>query len=402
MNYPRVLNLINELEFTEERIREMASSPSTVPFDDKIMAFLHELSKLILKDNETKLFPDVATFAFFCRKGNLNKLKKEFLDKNIEFRLGRGLSFHVAPSNVPVNFAFSLVLGLLSGNNCIVRVPSDNFRQIAIITKALKKLKLKELPVQIELIKYDRNSEMTQVISRYSNLRLIWGGNNTVKSLKELETYPNCIDIPFYNRFSLAVIDLHSLNESNLFRELALNFYNDTLLFDQNACTSPHSLFWITSKGVKNTEVINKFWEAFSEIIESKGYHTQMKTAMDKLCSYQQYLSNNDIIDFQLQKSIWRVRDKIISNNENKIFSHSGYFMEYEIHSLEEIIPIISKNTQTIGYFGLEKKTIKSFLAHNRILGVDRIVPIGRTTEFNLTWDGIDLINIMSRIIQVI
>jgi hypothetical protein len=32
-----------------------------------------------------------------------------------------------------------------------------------------------------------------------------------------------------------------------------------------------------------------------------------------------------------------------------------------------------------------------------RFNGIDRIVPIGKTTDFNLIWDGYDLINVLSR-----
>ena len=39
-------------------------------------------------------------------------LKKEY-KKDESLRLGRGIIFHIAPSNVPINFAYSLVAGLL-------------------------------------------------------------------------------------------------------------------------------------------------------------------------------------------------------------------------------------------------------------------------------------------------
>ena len=33
--------------------------------------------------------------------------------------------------------------------------------------------------------------------------------------------------------------------------------------------------------------------------------------------------------------------------------------------------------------------------------GIDRIVPIGKTSDFSLNWDGIDLINSLSRVIEI-
>ena len=80
---------------------------------------------------EVRHYPDVVTFAFFCRKANLLHLQKEHATNSL--RLGRGLVFHIAPSNVPVNFAYSLICGLLSGNNNIVRLPGKQFRQVDLI-----------------------------------------------------------------------------------------------------------------------------------------------------------------------------------------------------------------------------------------------------------------------------
>ena len=57
--------------------------------------------------------------------------------------IGRGLAYHIAPSNIPINFAYSLVFGLLSGNTNIVRLSSKNFIQIKLLCdlffKILKK-----------------------------------------------------------------------------------------------------------------------------------------------------------------------------------------------------------------------------------------------------------------------
>ena len=101
-----------------------------VPYDDIICEFLHRLSLNILKNKIAKKYPDIITFSYWCRKSNINKLKKEFKDGKL--RLGLGLVFHIAPSNVPINFAYTFVFGLLAGNSNIVRLPSNQFPQIKI------------------------------------------------------------------------------------------------------------------------------------------------------------------------------------------------------------------------------------------------------------------------------
>ena len=94
-----------------------------VPFDSISCEFLQDISSELIKSPESRKYPDIMGFAFWCRKANINKLKKLFEDGLI--RLGLGLVLHITPSNVPVNFAFSFAFGLLAGNANIVRAPSN-------------------------------------------------------------------------------------------------------------------------------------------------------------------------------------------------------------------------------------------------------------------------------------
>ena len=98
------------------------------PFAPISCDFLNQVSKSLLKDPTAKQYSDVISFAYWCRRANIEKLRKNYSETRL--RLGRGLIFHVAPSNVPVNFAFSFAFSLLSGNSNIVRVPSKKFAQV--------------------------------------------------------------------------------------------------------------------------------------------------------------------------------------------------------------------------------------------------------------------------------
>ena len=110
-----------------------------MPFSDEVIEFLNALSGVLMKDRQSRLYPDAITFAYFCRKANLQKLKAQYV-RDGELRLGRGVLFHIAPSNVPINFGYSLVAGLLAGNANIVRVSSKQFPQVDLIIKHLHEL----------------------------------------------------------------------------------------------------------------------------------------------------------------------------------------------------------------------------------------------------------------------
>lgn len=98
------------------------------------------------------------------------------------------------------------------------------------------------------------------------------------------------------------------------------------------------------------------------------------------------------------------LRSNIISDIPENIDSFrcaGGYFSEKDINSLNDITGIISKKYQTLAYYGFDKNELNNFVRKNRLTGLDRIVPIGKTTEFSLTWDGYNLIDMMSRIVTI-
>lgn len=81
------------------------------------------------------------SWAFWVRKASILKEKTRYENKS---KLGRGVAFHIAPSNVPVNFAVSLTSSLLAGNISIVRVSSTDFEQVTLICNAINKVLLED------------------------------------------------------------------------------------------------------------------------------------------------------------------------------------------------------------------------------------------------------------------
>ena len=70
---------------------------------------------------------------------------------------------------------------------------------------------------------------------------------------------------------------------------------------------------------------------------------------------------------------------------------NSGYFYEYDCDEILTIRDFCSDTRcQTIGLLG--GKAILEPLLRLGIRGVDRIVPIGHTMDFDLIWDGYNLV----------
>ena len=397
----------NEVEFIfpkEIDFEAFAEKSSFEPYSKEVVNYLDALSKELNKDPNIRAYPDVATFGFFCRRANILSLKKKYSADDI-LRLGRGLLFHIAPSNVAVNFAYSLVSGLLAGNLNVVRVPSKNFEQIDIISKAIervgKKIEHDFISSRITLVRYDRTSSATSYFSSICDVRVIWGGNETIAQIRENKILPRSFDITFADRYSLCAINADKYIHEKSPNKIAQGFYNDTYLFDQNACTAPHLLIWLGSEDNVN-KAKRIFWDSLYEFVKLK-YTVQPVIAVDKLTSFY----NQSVHMDQVTKTttpdnlIWRVELPHLLKNIDEYRCSSGYFSEYHAASLSEIKNIIDRKYQTLSYYGISKIELNNFIIHEKPKGIDRIVPIGKTADFSLNWDGFNLIKSLSRIIEV-
>ena len=52
-------------------------------------------------------------------------------------------------------------------------------------------------------------------------------------------------------------------------------------------------------------------------------------------------------------------------------------------------------------YFGFDIKELKNFVVSNQLRGIDRIVPIGRSLDMDVIWDGYDIMDHLSRTIDI-
>jgi hypothetical protein len=369
-----------------------------VPFSNDVINYLNTLSNALLKDKLSRTYPDVITFAFFCRKANLLDLKDKYQTGKIQ--LGRGILFHIAPSNVPINFGYSLVAGLLSGNYNIVRVSSKEFPQVDLIVKHICLLNedkaCRGVSQRIALVRYDRTSDATTCFSSFCNVRIIWGGDETISQIRKSPLSPRAFDVTFSDRYSLAVIDAEKLISENNIKKIAEGFYNDTYLFDQNACSAPHLIVWVGKEAIVK-EAQCKFWDAVAFEVNKK-YELQSVLAIDKLTAFYKQSVNMSIEkEYTGDNSLIRLRLNELPDNIDDFRCAGGYFSEYTVDNMNEIASIVKDKYQTLAYWGFEKECLLDFIVYNKLLGIDRIVPIGETTNFSLTWDGYNLIDTLSR-----
>ncbi|HAX96044.1 MAG TPA: acyl-CoA reductase [Prolixibacteraceae bacterium] len=375
-----------------------------MPFDDLVCDFLSALSIELLSDAQAKLYPDIISFAYWCRKANIERLKDLYSDRH--FRLGLGITFHITPSNVPINFVFSYVFSLLAGNANIVRVPSKDFPQTDIVCKAINRLfknaKYEIISKMTAFVKYEQNDEVTRMYSSGCNARIIWGGDDAIRNIRKIPIPERGIEIAFADRYSFCIIEENAiLNLSDVaLRKLVTNFYNDTYLMDQNACSSPHLIVWLYN-GTSSSEAKRKFWESVYEMTHAK-YELQPVSAIDKytlLC--ENAIELNNIANFEKWGNyLYCMELKSLPENMDHLRGKSGFFYEYNTKDINNVAHIVNTKYQTLTYFGIDRLQLVNFVLKNRLTGIDRIVPLGSALDIGVVWDGHDLVKGLSRIID--
>ena len=89
------------------------------------------------------------------------------------------------------------------------------------------------------------------------------------------------------------------------------------------------------------------------------------------------------------------------TNQIENIRGINGTFFQKNINQIKDLKNFITKKCQTVSYFGFTKDQLKYFLLNNNLLGIDRVVPIGKAPEIDIVWDGYETTKSLSRIISL-
>ncbi len=373
------------------------------PYAPEAVAFLTAWSKSLMARPDIRAYPDVASFAYWCRPANLAKLQREFGTEQL--RLGRGVALHIAPSNVPVNFAYSFAFGLLSGNVNIVRVPESLPAQAnilcAVADDLLTQAEHERIAAMTTLLSYPRDDTITQSLSAIANVRLLWGGDRTIHHLRRMPASPRCVDIAFADRYSLCLLSAPAVlvAETKALLALAVGFYNDVFLLDQNACSSPHLILWQGS-GLEVKAAQERFWGAMQALLDSKGqspgiHGVEKYTHLCRSAILIQGAKATPTAD----NRIFRVALDELPENIAEYRGRYGFFFETIDNDFVQLRRIINARYQTLTCFGVDPQALAQMVVSDGLPGIDRVVRVGRALDIGVIWDGYDILRTMSRIV---
>ena len=361
---------------------------------------LSSLSKSLLQHPQGKNFPGILALGFWLRDANVKSILRRVVDVEHGHRVPRGLVFHIAPSNVESMFVYSWALSFLAGNTNIVRITDRHTEESSIILFCLNQILVKfKIKAEQLFLSYPRNSQISSEISKTCDARVIWGGDQTVKTLMSYETKPHCKNITFADKRSFLLVNSEVFVNSSK-KRFAENFLRDAYTFSQMACSSIRTIVFKGEEAV-NSEAINNFQELINLELR-KSVTEDVSTANEKLKKIFDSILSTETKSVDLLPESSKMTFVSSTNLVGAGPAYHGLFTSISVSELAEIVPLLHEKVQTMSYFGFERSEMVDFLRQTRsLLWIDRIVPVGTSLNFSDIWDGNQLISDLMRIIEV-
>ena len=366
-----------------------------------ILDFIEAFGNLI-KENSTFTFASTSKhLSDFFKRDNLQReldlsLRGNYLilDKFVKLEKGGNKLYHTQPRGVAVHWIagnvdelgiFSIIQALITKNVSLIKAPS-NYENLVDLVNLLKttkteKLSGEDLVKTISIIYLERDDEKNQkLISEGADVRIIWGGLDAVSSIISIPKKPFCEDIVFGPKYSYVILDEEATSKSDLALKLAF----DISMFDQNACSSPHTIFIET----KNKEILNSFGEKLSIAMDKVNKLIPKKSISEsKAMEIHEIRSENEFSGtvFSSKDTSWTV---VISENdklEKPCFSRVVFVKS--ISNATNLSTFNNKKIQTIGIVMNREKRLK-LIDTLSLHGGDRSPTIGDMSTYENPWDG--------------
>ena len=372
---------------------------------EKILKSLNKFSKKILSSknflNNRYRGYGLPFIADWCSRNNLEKILYEsfgsleslnkFSAKNrLKFKiLPKGLAVHWIAGNVPTLGFLSLILGIITKNKNIVRLPSLSKNVLIDLLKEFKKTDkvAQKIVNNILILKYDKKDlQISEKLSKIADTKVIWGGDEVCRTLKNLPTKLDCDNLIFSNKISFIIVDKDSLKKNNnLFIK---KITRDILIFDQKACASPHTIFL--------QDATEKQIFSFSKKLSRNLKDTYKKYQFSRITNQKKLRILNLRLKYSLKHKVFSDHDDLNSTvlHDNKSIIgpaiENGTIFIRKLPKLIYIKTNFPKNIQTLGVTKITKN-LESYINELQKIGLARVKVVGEMTNFDSTWDGLNI-----------
>ena len=390
-----------------ERVRDLELAPA------QVIEVLERWGES-LRGPTVDAIPGVAFLRLWLRRGTLEPIVVRELGAgglNGEWQEERsarlrayplGVIGHWPAGNIEIQPLLSLSCALLGGNACLVRVPAG----LVVHTRALLE-KLSEVAgarsllerICIASFEHER-ADLQHAMAAAVDGAMIWGGAEAVTQIRALPFPPWARLAVFGPRLSVAAMDGASWSGGPEREIWCRRLARDVWQFDQQACSSPQTLFLERCARGDLAEFAAMLAAAFEEenrLHPREGIHPAMTSA---IC----LARASWLLDDSAHRALFPATpDWTLLLGAGSTVPAPTQGRTLSVLLVEDLLEPIARfdgMVQTLGLaVGDDVKEAALTQAAGRN-GVDRIVKLGRMHVFGSPWDGADLIRPMVRLVR--
>lgn len=401
----------HELAAAAQRLREIARRQDLT---SKILLDTCEQWGAALDGQEVREVPGVAFLRLWLRRGTLEsilvrELGRDFLEggwpdyeneRQRAFPLG--VVGHWPAGNIAIQPILSATCALLGGNSCLVRVPSGLVEPTLLLMRKLCAAdRTGSLTERIFMARFDRSRiDLHEAMAKVVDGAMIWGGADGVSQIRSLPFPPWTRVAAFGPRLSVAAMDAAAWGDSDERSSWCRRLARDVWQFDQQACSSPQTLFLEREPGCNPSEFVEELRYAFQE--ENRLHpRRQIESALSSaICKARAswLLGDVDNCAWFPESADWSILlGKGVGIPEP---THGRTLSVLVADDLMEVISRFDGAVQTLG-LAVNDACKEEMLAEAAGRhGVDRIVRLGQMHTFGSPWDGMDLVRPMVRLVR--
>ncbi len=357
--------------------------------DERVVDFLAGFARRMLK--VSRRHPELGSLGYFLRPAELTRAVERLRAVPDAFVFPRGNVFHVPPANVDTIFVYSWALSALAGNANVVRISERSAGAAQTVLDALNETPADPVIARTQrMVSYGRDDAVTAALSAWCDLRVIWGGDAAVSAIRKHPLKPSARDLTFPDRTSWAALSAPGWRAADpaARRAAVLGFANDAYWFDQAACASPRTVFLV---GPGGDEVREEFLALLVDVVAERGWEVEAAMAVEKRVNALGLAATGAAETLTFAGNAVTAATLTGTDVLPRRWLGAGAFPFAAVGSLAEIVPVITRQDQTVSHFGFSREELAAFVTALGGRGVDRVVPFGQALTFSAVWDGYDL-----------
>lgn len=389
---------------------------------DALIGLIAAVAKKWADDKSLYFLKDKGLFfvSSWCDEQNLRSIAANGLRGNVHYVDGylpfpdsdhhllranaRGLVCHWLAGNVQILGLFALVQSIIAKNVNLLKVSArDNgvfqslleaFKGVSYTTADGLTITGDELLETVSVVYFSHDAEeLGKEMSVQADVRIAWGGQTAVATVANYPSKIGAETVIFGPKLSCAVIAKEMLTDEHTAKKLARRVSVDTSVFDQTGCASPHNLFIERGGNVSP--------ERFTEILADCMKRTEIQIPKP-------VVSAEEIAAIHSIRGVYDFKGKVIGSPTmtwTLLFDdrrelcppvYSRTLFVHEVSSINDVVPLLSPDIQTVGIEAPVDKAI-DFASKANVRGVARCPQIGRMLNFEMPWDGVFLLDRLVR-----